>query len=494
MQRKLFQHSLIVAALATPAMGFAAELIDVSTLPTPRTGLAGGDIRAALGVADDDLVKESSTRLPSGTQVTRYQQYYKGVRVWGEAITEAATGSQPRRAGRLVAGIEQDLVRDATPTLSAEQALQQARSLVNTSQPVSNEQSELVVRLNEQKQAQLAYVVSFFVGGPEPSRPHVMIEANTGEVLRRWEGLAHAEATGPGGNTKTGRYLYGTQYGPLIVNDRCEMNSGDVITVNLGNSTSNTSTKPFRFACPYNEYKLTNGAYSPLNDAHYFGNVVFQMYGNWFGGLRPLNEKKLYMKVHYGNGYENAFWDGQAMTFGDGKNRFYPLVSLDVSAHEVSHGFTELNSGLVYEGQSGGMNEAFSDMAGEAAEYYMKGQNDWKVGAEIFKGTGSLRYMDQPSRDGSSIDNASDYYDGIDVHHASGVYNRAFYLLAKSTGWNTRKAFEVFVDANRFYWTETSTYDQGACGVIRSAQNRSRSTADVIAAFKAVGVSCKTAL
>lgn len=99
MQRKLFQHSLIVAALATPAMGFAAELIDVSTLPTPRSGLAGGDIRAALGVADDDLVKESSTRLPSGTQVTRYQQYYKGVRVWGEAITEAATGSQPGAPG-----------------------------------------------------------------------------------------------------------------------------------------------------------------------------------------------------------------------------------------------------------------------------------------------------------------------------------------------------------------------------------------------------------
>lgn len=89
------------------------------------------------------------------------------------------------------------------------------------------------------------------------------------------------------------------------------------------------------------------------------------MYGSWFGGLRPLSRRKLHMKVHYyGNGYENAFWDGQAMTFGDGRSRFYPLVSLDVSAHEVSHGFTELNSGLVYE--SGGINEAFSDMAGRA--------------------------------------------------------------------------------------------------------------------------------
>jgi Zn-dependent metalloprotease len=62
------------------------------------------------------------------------------------------------------------------------------------------------------------------------------------------------------------------------------------------------------------------------------------------------------------------------MTFSDGYTRFYPLVSLDVTAHEVSHGFTEQNSRLIYSGQSGGMNEAFSDISGEAAEYFMTGQ------------------------------------------------------------------------------------------------------------------------
>ncbi len=62
------------------------------------------------------------------------------------------------------------------------------------------------------------------------------------------------------------------------------------------------------------------------------------------------------------------------MTFGDGASYFYPLVSLDVSAHEVSHGFIEQNSNLIYSGQSGGINEAFSDMAGEAAEFYSEVQ------------------------------------------------------------------------------------------------------------------------
>lgn len=109
------------------------------------------------------------------------------------------------------------------------------------------------------------------------------------------------------------------------------------------------------------------------------------MYRNWYN-TAPLSFK-LKMRVHYGRNYENAFWDGSQMTFGDGATTFYPLVSLDVAAHEVSHGFTEQNSGLVYSGQSGGINEAFSDMAGEAAENYMKGSNDWLVGPRSSRAT-----------------------------------------------------------------------------------------------------------
>src|SRR3546814_7592087 len=80
--------------------------------------------------------------------------------------------------------------------------------------------------------------------------------------------------------------------------------------------------------------------------------------------------------------YENAFWEPatQTMYFGDGASTFCPLVSLDVLAHEVSHGFTEQNSNLEYAYQPGGINEAFSDMAGEAAEFFFKGENDFLIG------------------------------------------------------------------------------------------------------------------
>jgi Zn-dependent metalloprotease len=245
----------------------------------------------------------------------------------------------------------------------------------------------------------------------------------------------------------------------------------------------------FDFTCPENSYKAVNGAYSPLNDAHAFGNVIFDMYSDWYG-VTPLSQK-LEMRVHYGNNYQNAFWDGTAMSFGDGGSTFYPLVSLDVSAHEVSHGVTEQRSGLVYSGESGGMNEAFSDMAGEAAENYMNGSNDWMVGEQIFKADGALRYMDQPSKDGRSIDHASQMTSGLDVHYSSGVYNRAFYTLATTSGWDVKDAFAVMLRANDLYWGANSTFNSGACGVESAAADLGLDVVDVTAAFDVVGVQCQ---
>ncbi|UXH80912.1 M4 family metallopeptidase [Roseateles amylovorans] len=490
----VLRATLVAAAATAACQVMAAERIvlddtaPVNTLQRAASAVQGG-AASALGLAVSDLQAVRSQTYPNGKVVTRHQQFYQGVPIWGEAVVEHldTTAASARYSGSLVANIQQDL-STAQPGLSSQSVLTIAKSAVNAAL-TENEQVKLYIKLNERNQAQLFYLVSFVRHDSRtPSRPHFMIDANTGAVLQRWEGLAHRDATGPGGNTKTGRYEYGTNYPALQVNDSCQMNSGNVITVNLNGGTSGST--PFAFTCPRNEFKQINGAYSPLNDAHFFGNVIFNMYRDWFN-VRPLTGT-LYMKVHYSTNYENAFWDGTAMSFGDGASRFYPLVSLDVSAHEVSHGFTEQNSGLVYSGQSGGMNEAFSDMAGEAAEYYARGTNDWLVGSEIFKSTGALRYFADPTRDGRSIGNAANYTSGMDVHYSSGVFNKAFYLLATSTGWNTRKAFEVMVDANRLYWTPSSTFAQGACGVERAATDRGYAVADVTRAFASVGVSCST--
>ncbi len=450
----------------------------------------------------DSTLLMRAQRADYGVRNYRYDQTFRGIPIFGEGVvvSEDGAGNVRTMFGNLYSGLDQDIA-STTPRLSKAAALVAGKRAGLgdriSGMLVENESADLRVYIDESGRGHLAYVVSFFadaIGAGSPTRPLIIIDANTGRILKQRENLQHAlVGTGPGGNAKTGQYEYGTNYGYLDVTQSgttCTMNSTNVKTVNLNNASTNTSNTAFSYTCPRNTVKTINGAYSPLNDAHYFGQVVFNMYQAYIGQA-PLSFQ-LVMKVHYKTNYENAFWNGTAMTFGDGASTFYPLVSLDVSSHEVSHGFTEQQSGLCYDNgsQCGGMNEAFSDMAGEAAEYYSRGTNDWKVGAEIFKGTGALRYMNNPTQDGSSIDNAANMTSSMDPHYSSGVYNKAFYNLATKAGWNTQKAFQVFARANRDYWTANISWNNGACGVQTAATDLGYTVADVTSAFSAVGVSC----
>lgn len=481
----------------TSLPGMAAEMVNVTDPAVLQQGIS---TQSATPLATRFQPVKTIT-LPNGTQKVRYQQLYQGVPVFNTAVT-ATVGAQGASQvhGMMAQGLQQDIAA-ISPKLDDQQVLaiakQQVKRVVKgggaKGGATENEQTQLMIRLDDNDVARLVYLVNFLVIDDTPSRPYFFIDANSGEIIDRWEGLAHAKAqgTGPGGNQKTGQYQFGIDYPPLEVEKvgtTCTMVNDAVKTVNLNGGTSGST--PFSYDCAtddnYNAYKPINGAYSPLNDAHYFGKVVFDMYKDWLN-TAPLTFQ-LTMRVHYSSNYENAFWDGQAMTFGDGQNTFYPLVDINVSAHEVSHGFTEQNSGLVYRDMSGGINEAFSDIAGEAAEYYMRGTVDWVVGSDIFKQEGGLRYFDQPSKDGRSIDHASQYTSGLNVHYSSGVFNRAYYLLANTAGWDARKGFEVFAVANQLYWTANSTFDQGGCGVVKAAGDLGYNSDDVVSAFATVGV------
>lgn len=456
-----------------------------SILSTSPKDLIGLSVRNELVV-----LKEFTSN--NGEVTRRYQQTYQGLPVIGDTLSLTFKNGMLKKAhGAAVYDIEGD-INDVSAKLSAKQAMLQSQNVGVAAKTIGlkkhNEKSRLAIWVDQQSKAHLVYEVSYVTYGKSPSRPYQIIDANSGEVLFSFDNLQHADATGPGGNLKTGKYIYGTDFDSLDVSqsgNNCTMNNSNVRTINLNGGTSGTSA--YSFTCPENTFKEINGAYSPLNDAHYFGNVIFNMYNDWIGS--PPLSFQLKMRVHYSSNYENAFWDGSAMTFGDGQNTFYPLVSLDVSAHEVSHGFTEQNSGLVYSGKSGGLNEAFSDMAGEAAEFYMKGTNDWLVGKDIFKGNGALRYMNNPTQDGRSIDNQSSFSSGMDVHYSSGVFNKAFYNLATSPGWDTQKAFVVMARANQLYWSASTNWDLAGNGVMDAACDLNYEPADVQAALAAVGVS-----
>ncbi|GAB3101765.1 M4 family metallopeptidase [Lysobacter terrae] len=452
-----------------------------------------------LGLDADSSLKLLSTDTSNGT-VRRYQQTFRGIPVFGEhvVVAEDRNGNVRNLFGRRVDGLARELPSAAAKLDNGRAlAIGKQAGLGNslTTKRTENEKSDLMVWVDDNDRAHLVYVVSYFADfaqGGAPSRPFVIVDANNGRVLKQWEGLTHAAiGTGPGGNAKTGQYQWGSGgiYGFLDVTQSgttCTMNNTNVKSVNLNGGT--TGTTAFSYTCPNNTYKTINGGYSPINDAHYFGGVITNMYPA-YTGYNALSFQ-LVMRVHYSSSYENAFWDGSTMSFGDGATTFYPLVSADVAGHEVSHGFTEQHSNLTYSGQSGGINEAFSDMGGEATEYYWKGTNDFLVGQEIFKSTGALRYMCNPTQDGRSIDNAANYTSGLDVHYSSGVYNKAFCNLAKTAGWDVPKAFKVFARANALYWTASSTYNSAACGVETAATDVGLNKADVTAAFTTVGVSC----
>jgi Zn-dependent metalloprotease len=182
-------------------------------------------------------------------------------------------------------------------------------------------------------------------------------------------------------------------------------------------------------------------------DAQYGTNTTWDFYKNSFGRNGIANDGKgSYNRVHYGNKYNNAFWDDSCfcMTYGDGDGtNLGPLVGLDVAGHEMTHGVTSKTAALTYSGESGGLNEATSDILGTLVEWYADNPSDpgdYLIGEKIVRpgfGQAALRYMDKPSKDGKSADYWSSSVGNLDVHYSSGVANHFAYLLAEGSGAKT---------------------------------------------------------
>jgi Zn-dependent metalloprotease len=499
-----FLQMLAAASLFAATKIYLPEATDIKEQLATRAAQSAEDLEAVLGFSNQDglrLLNEYTD--DNDITHSRYVQLYNGIPVWGHHIIAATDEDDAIVSlhGTRVAEIEADIAPEALITRGLKQPSQVLAAMkkrhvgqsafADAQWVFENEVGEKVVYVDEDGKARFCYHVSFFADlaeGGSPARPVILVDAETEDILLEFDGLTHASGTGPGGNIKTKKYRYGTEYPAFEVTQsgtNCIMNTTNVKTVNLNHGTSGTTA--YQYVCPENTFKEINGAYSPLNDAHAFGAVVFKLYKDWFN-TAPLTFQ-LMLRVHYSNSYENAFWNGSSMTFGDGKTLFYPLVSLDVVAHEVSHGFTEQNSKLTYSGQSGGINEAFSDMAGEAAEFFYKNKNDWMVGFEIFKAADkALRYMDNPPKDGKSIGSAKDYKTGMDVHYSSGVFNKAFWALATTAGWDTKKAFSVFVKANQDNWEPSTDFQKGAEGARDAAIALGFSAAAVKDAFAKVDI------
>lgn len=535
--RRLALSSALLLSLPLIGSVYAADLVNlrhqnISTLQKYISPAA-----AKGGIA----IKEISRNVDfKNTLHIRIQQTYLGYNVWGaDAVVHVPNGELSKGLSSLAKtstmngmfydGLNKDLAnasKDIFTSTQAEKALQRSISnyqhQIGGTSEISEEQTKLIVFVDADKKAHWAYQVSFRSEptkiNEKPAKLVYIMDARTFQVYVSWDDIKTLEKVevdggGFGGNQKMGKVVYDGLEGNLAKlamtreDDTCFLQNSDVTV------KDNNSHKVLNFSCKAvdnnhlvywdGDFDAVNKGYSPGNDALFGGQVIKHMYKDWYG-IPVLSNSDgspmmLNMIVHYRN-YDNAYWDGRQMTFGDGYTMFYPLTSLGVAAHEISHGFTEQHSDLAYYGQSGGMNEAYSDMAAQAAEVYAygPGKNSWQIGPEIFKAENeALRYMDKPSKDCGtgrkpgdwcSIDDASQYKSGIDVHFSSGVYNRFFYTLGTTEDWDARKAFDVMVHANSNYWTSSVTFKEGACGVINAAKDLNYDISAVKAAFDVVKV------
>jgi len=283
-----------------------------------------------------------------------------------------------------------------------------------------------------------------------PSRLATYVDARTGAVLRTEQQIQTVDGSGESLYTGTNPLQLTLANGTYQLKDPTR---GNTYTTDMNNAEDSLPCQIFGTGCATGtlftspDSSFGNGSNSNREsaavDAQYGTNVTWDYYKNVHGRNGIFgNGTGSFNRVHYGNDYVNAFWDGTKMTYGDGDGtEFGPLVSLDVAGHEMSHGVTENSANLTYSGESGGLNEATSDIFGTLVEFYANEASDagdYLIGEEFdLQNHVGFRRMDKPSSDGASYDCYSALVGQDDVHYSSGVGNHFFYLLAEGSGAKT---------------------------------------------------------
>jgi Zn-dependent metalloprotease len=479
----------------------AARVLEADVVATAINYLANA---AEIGGAKQPqfaVLNVTEVDAQDGLAHVRLQQTIDGLPVWGaDNVVHLDADNVLGATGAIVRGV--DKVSTST-TLSAATAIAKAKTERFGRQTVAteDESAEKIIHIADDGSAHVAFHTRFFnelQGDVQPGAWNHIIDANTGEILARWNEVhtADAQASGVGGNAKV-QHSWNSELDVTInASGEAVMSTSRLITLNMAGSSAGAEVKG----------SLSSIGDAPINDAHGFAEITLNFLRDWMG-RNSIDDNGFVIKsrVHYGTNYENAFWNGTLMTYGDGKNKFYPLSgALDVCAHEIDHGFTAKHSNLRYSGQSGGLNEGFSDIAGKAAEAYYRGNVNWDLGADIFKQpNAALRYMCDPKKDGRSIDNAANFTSSMDPHYSSGVPNKAFCLSSKRmssgspTGTATqngvKRAAQAYYLANAQYWTSGTTYVQGCQGVLDAARALNYSAAEIDAlkvSWADVGVAC----
>ena len=448
--------TLLVAGLATATTAVAAPTT-AGRQADPAGDLARSAVtavRAHPGVAkvgDDQAFAVTDALVDAdGTSHVRMDRTYQGLRVLGGDLVVHRAADGAWRGVSQSLEVTPDLA--VTPTVTRSAATDRALAPSKVTRTISGDTvrtaPELVVDATSGN-PRLAWEV--LSGGVQddgtPSRLASYVDARTGALLRTEQQIQTADGSG--------QSLYGGTV-PLTTTavsggfQLKDATRGNTYTTDMNNQSDSMFCQLFGSRCATGTIftdadnlwgtGTTASRQSAAVDAQYGTDVTWDYYKAVHGRNGIFGDGSgSFNRVHYGNGYVNAFWDGTKMTYGDGDGVSYgPLVSLDVAGHEMSHGVTEHSANLTYSGESGGLNESTSDIFGTLVEFYAANANDpgdYLIGEEFdLKNHVGFRRMDKPSSDGSSYDCYSTTVGSADVHYSSGVGNHFFYLLAEGSG------------------------------------------------------------
>lgn len=444
---------LLVAFNAEGKM--ALRGLDANQVLRQQLALAPGDEMRVARVETDQL----------GFTHQKFAQYYQGIRVEHADYTVHAKGGT-------VESISGDFERisklSTTPGMSATAALTQALASVGARKYMWQTteadaasyapKGELVIVRDTRNSSTGPLVLAwkFDVYAQQPiSRAYVYVHASTGEVVLTDAIIKHTAATGTFATAYSGSRSIndGTTTGGYFLREGTR--GAGIETYNCKKGNSYTSATDFVDA----DNNWTAGEYNNANfdnvsgDAHAGAQATYDYWKNVHGRNSYDNAgAKIKSYVHFddtpgdGVGYENAYWNGSVMTYGDGATRFRPLTALDVCGHEIGHAVCEKTANLTYSNESGAMNEGLSDIWGASIEAYavaslgftsggVKAKSTWLIGEEIDKQQAALRSMSDPrSLSQPALYKGQYWYAGTadngGVHTNSGVLNYWYYLIS----------------------------------------------------------------
>jgi len=425
---------------------------------------------------------------------TRVRQTVNGVPVWeGEAIVHLDADG---RMTTITDDLKESVAVNTKPNFSEKEAAMFAMNAYSGSAQITGASQIALYVYRSTDRDHLVYRVETprLDGSADTSAPVVFVDAHTGEIVDGYNNLQ----TGTGSSLYSGNINISTSLsGANYYMEDTTRRQGTFNMNNTGNTSTGTGGTQSRYTDADDNWTATNARAGV--DAHYGAAKTFDYYqsvhgrngidGNYGPGTTTAVSNGVSIvasRVHFGSGYNNAFWYQNMMTYGDGDgSTFTPLTTIDICGHEMTHGVTERSANLTYAKESGALNESMSDIMGSMVELYADGgvvsADTWKIGEDAYTpGTAgdALRRMDNPNAVGDpdhyslrlypGTCTASNANDQCGVHTNSSIQNHAFYLMAAGgtnrisgvavTGIGGTDAAKVFYRALTVYMTASTNF------------------------------------